>query len=430
MSTISGYFLPNKIANSYVANERNNEGELVYEGAMQDVGIKTQSAIQSLSKTYSDTINNAYSQYLNSKQSILNSDMGQGYKEAYLQNQQEAFRQNVAQANLTSAETKQQLLQEHYKQTDAIGEAFQNEVINMDKVGTYLESYMNYLRTMYGNDGKNKTSYIDDLITAGGLSEVNQRIGIHAEDIYDELYTATPKGYQNQKGEKALGWKDWLKTQITNDKEQTWMDWYMGAGGYEKFKDAYDSGIFRNKDVAAFLQEQARKKEYETKKAEAQEKYNMEKYAAKQKYDTDYNAAKSEFDKKVEIDRPKLDYNFNDFSFLDFGEQGKDKAGKAISDLQNYAKSVGVSDEELLKIVRDYFGAAFTKKEYASLKNANSLDDYKKVIEKLVKNGADNSIYNKIEGDYRKIVNNVYSLAKSKFSFREFKYDDFVYPEY
>lgn len=377
MSTISGYFLPNKIANSYVANERNDEGELVYEGAMQDVGIKTQSAIQSLSKTYSDTINNAYSQYLNSKQSIMNSNMGQGYKEAYLQNQQEAFRQNVAQANLTSAETKQQLLQEHYKQIDTIGQAFQNEVMSMDKVGKYLESYMSYLGTMYGNDGKNKTSYIDDLITAGGLTEVNQRIGIHAEDIYDKLYTATPKGYQNEKGEKALGWTDWLKTQITNDKEQEWMDWYMGAGGYEKFKDAYDSGIFRNEDVAAFLREQERK--------QAEAATRNENYAAA----------------NIEVSKVNVPgYTEHDGWARENTETVSKWLDQNATSLQDYATSLKLSDEEIKKAL-----GGKTIREY--------IEDGKLAYWKTDRWGNKYKLaYRGLPGDRQKEYNNVANILK------------------
>lgn len=244
MSTISGYFLPNKIANEYVASKRNEEGAYEYDTYLQDVGMQTQAAIQSLNKSYSDTINNAYSQYLNSKRTILNSNMIQGAKEAYLQNQQEALQQNIAQASLTSAETKQQILQQAYEQQNAIGKTFQNEVTNMEQVGTMLSGYMEYLK---GVTNKSGSSYYDAIISGKGLSDYAKDNKIYAEDLYDELYNAQPglkdNMYTDEEGNVALGWTDWLNTQIKTDKQQSWYDWYMGAGGYEQFQDAYKKGI-------------------------------------------------------------------------------------------------------------------------------------------------------------------------------------------
>ena len=179
MSTISGYFLPNKIANEYVANKRNEEGAYEYDTYLQDIGMQTNAAIQSLNKSYSDTINNAYSQYLNSKRTILNSNMIQGAKEAYLQNQQEALQQNIAQASLTSAETKQQILQQAYEQQSAIGKTFQNEVTNMEQVGTMLSGYMEYLKGVTNGSG----SYYDAIISGKGLSDYAKDNQIYAEDL-------------------------------------------------------------------------------------------------------------------------------------------------------------------------------------------------------------------------------------------------------
>lgn len=268
MSTISGYFLPNKIANEYVASKRNEEGAYEYDTYLQDIGMQTQAAIQSLNKSYSDTINNAYSQYLNSKRTILNSNMGQGYKEAYLQNQQQALQQNIAQASLTSAETKQQILQQAYEQQSAIGKTFQNEVTNMEQVGTMLSGYMEYLKGVTNGSG----SYYDAIISGKGLSDYAKDNQIYAEDLYDELYNAQPglkdNMYTDEEGNVALGWTDWLNTQIKTDKQQSWYDWYMGAGGYEQFQDAYKKGIY-NGGVAKYLAD----KEAEQKKlAEEQQK--------------------------------------------------------------------------------------------------------------------------------------------------------------
>lgn len=348
MSTIRGYFLPNKIANEYVANKRTGEGELEYETAMQDVGMQAQSAIQSLNKNYSDTINNAYSQYLNSKYTIMNSDMGQGYKESYMQKQQEALQQNIAQASLTANETKQQILQQAYEQQNATGSAFQTEVNNMEQVGTMLSGYMEYLKGVTDSSG---TSYYDAILAGKGLTDYAKDNEIYAEDIYDELYNAKLKGFETEDSEAALGWTDWLNTQIKTDKQQKWYDWYMGQGGYEQFQDAYKKGIY-TKDgggAAAYLAEQKRKQDYEAARAKAEEEYNVEKYKAEQ----EYNAKRSEIDEQVSninLQHPRVFLGSGDYGHIDWGKSADTKIRDTKGQVQSYVNSLGLTDADLKEL--------------------------------------------------------------------------------
>lgn len=356
MSTISGYFLPNKIANEYVASKRNEEGAYEYDTYLQDVGMQTQAAIQSLNKSYSDTINNAYSQYLNSKRTILNSNMIQGAKEAYLQNQQEALQQNIAQASLTSAETKQQILQQAYEQQSAIGKTFQNEVNNMEQVATMLSGYMEYLKGVTNESG----SYYDAIISGKGLSDYAKDNQIYAEDIYDELYNAQPKGYMTEDSEAALGWTDWLNTQIKTDKQQDWYDWYMGQGGYEQFRDAYSKGIYNKEDggAAAYLTEQKKKQEYEAAKAKAEDEYKLERYNAQVAYDEQAKKIDAEIDKIDEM--TKMEFDWYEGGFFDFNQDINQTYKQGIHNLRVYGQRLGLSDEEIIQaIAKEFPGAAY-----------------------------------------------------------------------
>lgn len=354
--SMKGYYVPNRVSNEYVDSKRNEQGAYEYDTYIQDVGMKTQAAIQSLNKDYSSAINNAYSQYLNSKYTIASSDMIQGAKEAYLQNQQQALQANVAQASLTAAETKQQILQQAYEQQNAIGEAFQTEVNNMEQVGTMLSGYMEYLKGVTNGSG----SYYDAIISGKGLTDYEG--DIYAEDLYDELYNAQPglkdNMYTDEEGNVALGWTDWLNTQIKTDKQQSWYDWYMGAGGYEQFRDAYKKGIYGTTSVSDYLTEQKKKADYNKARTEAEEKYKKEKYDAQVAYDNEVKRINDEIDK---ISKPEeMDFNWYEGTFLDFTGDIDYTYKRGIHDLRLYGEKLGLTDDEIIEAIsKAYPGAEY-----------------------------------------------------------------------
>ena len=384
---ITGYYVPNRVSNEYVASKRNEQGAYEYDTYLQDVGIETQAAIQSLNKDYSATINNAYSQYLNAKYNINNSNMIQGAKDAYLQKQQEALQANVAQASLTAAETKQQILQQAYEQQNTIGEAFQTEVNNMEQVGTMLSGYMEYLKGVTNKSG----SYYDAIISGKGLSDYTE--DIYAEDIYDELYHAQPNlpdnMYTDEDGNVALGWTDWLNTQIKTDKQQSWYDWYMGQGGYEQFQDAYKKGIYTKEGGAA---EYLAKMEEEQKKlAEEQQKEYDEKVTRYK----DYTAANTELS-KIEVPG----YTQHDGWARENTQTVSKWLDQNASSLQNYATSLKLSDEEIKKAL-----SGKTIREY--------VEDGKLAYWKTDRWGNKYELaYKGRPGDRQKEYNNIASLLK------------------
>ena len=116
-SSIGGYYVPSGIASSYVANKRNAEGSYAKEADLGTVNRQEQAALQNLQQNYDQTINNAYASYLANQQAIGNSALGQGFKEEYLQQQQQQLAQNVAQANLNTANARAQIQTQAGEQT-------------------------------------------------------------------------------------------------------------------------------------------------------------------------------------------------------------------------------------------------------------------------------------------------------------------------
>lgn len=338
---ITSYYLPNKIANSYVANKRTGTGEYMYDSAMQDIGMETQAAVQSLNKSYSNVINDAYTNYLNSKRSIMSSNLGQGYKEAYIEKQQEALQETTAQASLSATETKQQLLQQQYESQAAVGKAFQTEVLNMEQVGTQLTNYMEYLKNVYGEAG---TSYYEDIISGKGLTDLDSKVGLKAEDIYDLLYNAQPKGYSAEGGEAAMGWMDWLKTQIKTEKEQSWYDWYVGEGGYEQFQDAYEKGSIGT------VAEYHSRKNYENAKASALATYNAEKNAAQADYNAKVDKINQQADNNIQYTYPKPEFNADAYKMNDGYETEDATIRETRADLQDYVNNLGYTEDELKEL--------------------------------------------------------------------------------
>lgn len=336
MNNISGYYLPNKIANTYIASRRDESGALAYESAMQDVGIETQAAIQSLNKSYSSVINDAYTNYLNSKRNITSSNLGQGYKEAYLEQEEQTLQKNIAQADINAAETKQDILKQQLQSEAAIGEAFQTEVLNMEKVGQQLSNYMNYLKNVstdiITDEGSSSQSYYDAIIKGKDLSDFAAKNTVLAEDLYDELYNAAPKGYTDEEGQAALNWEDWLSGQIKTQADQDWYDWYVGRGGYEMFQEAYKKSTGTTA-AGKYLAEQ--------------EKLQKQKEADYTLARTDVPKYAKEFDestniKPVEFEKTKSDLARGGQIYIQ-----SDELKHNANNLLKYATELGLTEKEI-----------------------------------------------------------------------------------
>lgn len=208
MANMKGWYIPADFANSYVDNRRDETGINPYSKALSDIGLQKQAALQSLNKTYSDTINDAYSNYLNAKRGIRGSELGQGYKEAYLEQQDKMLQSNIMQNNIDSAQSKQLLLENIGKAEGAVGVAFQQEVENMQKIKQSLIDYLVYTK------GLNSPNDLD-----------NEERNMSLADLYGRRYDA------------KVPWIEWANSNAKSEKDRNWYNWMTG-GGLREFEKA------------------------------------------------------------------------------------------------------------------------------------------------------------------------------------------------
>lgn len=231
---MNGFYVPGSVSGSYVANKRDEEGTLLYEGAANEIGIQKQAAIQQLEKNYAATVENAYASYLAANRGVQGSQMGQGYKELYKQIQQQQLQQNIAS---TTSEFNKQVMNVEAQEESAkqqIQERFQQEVSYFDRLQQSLSNYFEYVKTLTDKDGN---GYFDPY-------ELNQSV----DSMYDILGTAQPigqydaegnyTGYSDQDGKAGMTYSEWIANQMgTSDEDQAWYQW-MISGGFNEFMNA------------------------------------------------------------------------------------------------------------------------------------------------------------------------------------------------
>ena len=231
---MNGFYVPGSASGSYVANKRDEEGTLLYEGAANEIGIQKQAAIQQLEKNYAATVENAYASYLAANRGVQGSQMGQGYKELYKQIQQQQLQQNIAS---TTSEFNKQVMNVEAQEESAkqqLQERFQQEVSYFDRLRQSLGNYFEYVKTLTDADSN---GYFDPY-------ELNQSV----DSMYDILGTAQPVGqydsegnyigYSDQDGKAGMTYSEWIANQMgTSDEDQAWYQW-MISGGFNEFMNA------------------------------------------------------------------------------------------------------------------------------------------------------------------------------------------------
>jgi hypothetical protein len=219
-----GFFVPNSMSSSYVANKRNESGSLAYDDAATQIGIQSQQAFAALNDQYSSVINNAYNAYLMGNRAISGSSMGQGYKEAYLAAQQEGLAGQVAEANLTAANMRGQIQSREAELQESLQQSFASEVQNYDRVGQLFQQYNEYLRGVH-NDEEN---YWND-----------EQMTQSADALYQNLSNAQfgiDSGWLDADGNRAMSYLEYVNAQMKDTQADTrWKQWFFGMGGYQSF---------------------------------------------------------------------------------------------------------------------------------------------------------------------------------------------------
>lgn len=227
----TGFFVPASISENYVANKKNAGGANVWDQASGEVGLERQSAFQSINQQYNETINNAYHNYLLANRGIRGSEMGEGYKEAYLQATQQQLASQAAEANLTAAGLRSEINQETIKRQETIQSVYDTEVANLDRVFSTANSYLTYLKTL----GKSTD------LTARYLTPDQESLTI--DDMYDTVFQAQPKDYLDEEGNIGLSYIEWVNSQMKDtEADSSWIKWFL-SGGFNQAKTAVKNGI-------------------------------------------------------------------------------------------------------------------------------------------------------------------------------------------
>lgn len=218
---------------AFVADKRTDTGLKMYDEASGEIGLQKQQALQNLRQSYASTIDNAYASYLASQRNINTSAMGEGYKQAYLAAQDQALQQQIAQTNLSAAQSAQEIATQSAEAQSKLQEAYNAEVTNIDKVGSSMSKYLEYVKSLRG---RTKDGQPDDTVKA--FTDYEEKLSV--DDLYERLTNLNPKDlyYGDEQGKS---YTEWINSEIgenANTTDANWRDWLLYGGGYQDFKDA------------------------------------------------------------------------------------------------------------------------------------------------------------------------------------------------
>jgi len=280
-ASIKGFLVPNSVSGEYVASVKNDDGVNKYDEALNDIEHQGNAALRSLDKTYSTSINDAYSNYLSSKRGIQASSLGDGFKNRYIEQQRNAYLTNKANLDLNSSNARVELAEALNNQVGNVKTAYETEVGNMDKVASSLGEYMTYLRELRSESGNN---LFEDRLLANKANEYNEQLTA----LRTELESATDKNVKKEikakikdlekaiedggslddedmqlisklsaedeyayllglsasdlyKYTNGLAYSEWVKNYAEKDKD--WFNWLTVGGGYDAFKKATANGL-------------------------------------------------------------------------------------------------------------------------------------------------------------------------------------------
>lgn len=359
---------------AFVADKRTDTGLKMYDEASGEIGLQKQQALQNLRQSYASTIDNAYASYLASQRNINTSAMGEGYKQAYLAAQDQALQQQIAQTNLSAAQSAQEIATQSAEAQSKLQEAYNTEVTNIDKVGASMSKYLEYVKSLRG---RTKDGQPDDTVKA--FTDYEEKLSV--DDLYERLTNLNPKDlyYGDEQGKS---YAEWINSEIgenANATDANWRDWLLYGGGYQDFKDALAK---RGKT------QRYSDYEYATEMLNNINWKDMDKYLYNNKHGSD--ELKTEMTNLLEgynYNKTKTDELYRNLTGL--LEQAKltEKRDKYVNDADRLAmmekdnlleKISKTSDPKQLKALKEYYNEL--RNEYDALHGSGAYDklDYKK----------------------------------------------------
>ena len=222
---LTNTYIPSSMSKSYVENKRTPEGTRGYLQAEQELDIQKQSALQNLEQQYASTIENAYASYLQNQRSIGMSQMGEGYKQLYRQQQEQQLASNIAQTNLSASQARQELGLQTEEAKAQLELTKQTEISNLNRVQNTMQQYLNYVKDL--------SSETQESVLTPEQQEM------YIDDLYETLYSGLPlKGFTDKSGNVALSYAEWVRSNLTGSEADTaWGDWLF-SGGLQDFMTA------------------------------------------------------------------------------------------------------------------------------------------------------------------------------------------------
>lgn len=248
-----GFFIPSNLSAEYVQNKRTPEGEYQYDKELGNIKLERQASLQSLSQQYNTTIDSAYANYLMANRGIRGSTLGQGYKEAYIQETQASLQRDITETNLGMQNVRAQVGQQASAQIADMMSRIGTETGNMNRVAESLQGYFDYLKEATINTESSiyaeklrlaeeemaklpKKQRTEVAVDLGYFSDIESKKSL--DDMYEQLLNASPKDYYDASGDTALGFMDWVYQNIKdNERDRTWADWLINQGGINQFRD-------------------------------------------------------------------------------------------------------------------------------------------------------------------------------------------------
>lgn len=232
----SGFFVPKTISSDYVSSKRTAGGSNVWDQTTQEANLQKQQALQIVGKQHSTTINQAYSSYLMASHGVQGSEMGEGYKNAYLEVMRNQLVGQIEETNMNAANLRAEIGQQTNQMKMGIQEMYEAEIANMDRGFGLANQYLSYLAKLTTEDMKG-TYLSEEQITKFNKGELN------IDDMYSDVFNAQPRNYIDDKGELSLSYAEWVNKQLKGtEADNSWYKWFQQSG-LGQMKEAAKKGV-------------------------------------------------------------------------------------------------------------------------------------------------------------------------------------------
>lgn len=232
-TTYNGYFLPQSMSYDYVRGKRNELGVNKWDYEANEINIDKQKALQNLNDRYSESLNDAYANYLASQGLIQNSNMGQGYQQQYSNQLANQFNQTATELGTSVSEARSQVEANTQARLNTSQSVLETQVANLNRVGTLAENYLNYVKTLRNVNSDNVSDYF---YGDTGLTENATIEDLYARMLGDEngMDTTLAAGYKDIENNAAKSFSQYVNDEMT-DKDQDFYNWFL-TSGYSDFK--------------------------------------------------------------------------------------------------------------------------------------------------------------------------------------------------